>query len=119
MISCPVCHKAVHVHRAACRRCNVRFEGDFELPRLARLSPDNHRLAEELVMSSGNLKELTIKLEVSYPTLRKRVDALIDELGGLRASDESRTESILKDIESGRISADEGLRLIKEINGEL
>lgn len=119
MISCPLCHKTVHMDRATCRRCNVRFEGDFQLPRLARLSPDNHRLAEELVMSGGNLKELTVKLEVSYPTLRKRVDALIEELGGLRASDESRTDSILKDIESGRIEGDEGLRLIKEINGEL
>lgn len=119
MISCPLCHKTVQVDRTTCRCCAVRFEGDFHLPRLARLSPDHQRLAEALVMSGGNLKELTIKLDVSYPTLRKRVDSLIEELTGLRDTDETKTESILADIESGRIAADEGLRLIKEINGEL
>lgn len=107
------------MERAVCRRCNIHFEGAFQLPRLARLSSDNHKLAEELVLSGGNLKELTIKLDVSYPTLRKRVDSLIEELGRLRTGDESRTESILKDIEAGHTSADEGLRLIKEMNGEL
>lgn len=107
------------MERAVCRQCNIRIEGVFQLPRLARLSSPSHKLAEELVLSGGNLKELTIKLDVSYPTLRKRVDSLIEELNRLRTDDESRTESILRDIESGRTSADEGLRLIKEINGEL
>lgn len=118
MISCPICRRSVHLERVACRHCKVRFEGEFRLPRLARLSSDNRILAEELVLSSGNLKELTGKLAVSYPTLRKRLDSLIEELSGLRSADQAAAESILKDIEAGRTPADEGLRLIKEINGE-
>lgn len=119
MIRCPTCHQPVRLERVACGQCNIRFEGAFQLPRLARLSADNYRLAEELVLSGGNLKELTIKLAISYPTLRKRVDSLIEELSRLGSDDGSRTEAILKDIESGRTSADEGLRMIKEMNGEL
>lgn len=119
MVTCPVCRRTVQMERAVCRHCNVGFEGAFELPRLARLSAGHLRLAEELVLSGGNLKELAGRLEVSYPTLRKRMDSLIDELNGLKADDESRAESILEDIESGRVPAEEGLRRIKEINGEL
>lgn len=119
MVTCPVCRRTVHVERAVCRQCNIAFEGAFELPRLARLSASHRRLAEELVLSGGNLKELAGRLAVSYPTLRKRVDCLIDELNDLRAEDESATEGILNDVESGRVPADEGLRRIKEINGEL
>lgn len=113
-----MCCGPVHLERVGCRQCGVRFEGEFRLPRLARLSSDNRTLAEELVLSGGNFKELTGRLRVSYPTLRKRVDSLIEELSALRSGDEAATESILKDIEAGRTSADEGLRLIKEINGE-
>lgn len=119
MIACPICRRTVHLERVVCHQCDVRFEGEFRLPRLARLSPDNRTLAEELVLSGGNLKALTGGLGVSYPTLRKRVDSLIEELSALRSDDEAATESILKDIEAGRTSADQGLRLIKEINGEL
>lgn len=119
MVSCPICHGTVHVERTACRHCNVRFDGGFELPRLARLPAGHRQLAEELILSGGNLKVLAGRLELSYPTLRKRVDSLIEALDDLRTVDESRTDSILNDIEAERMPANEGLRRIKEINGEL
>lgn len=119
MVSCPICQGTVEIQRAACRHCRVGFDGEFELPRLARLSAAHRRLAEALILSGGNLKALAGHLEVSYPTLRKRVDALMEALDELRTADESRAESILDDIEAGRTPADEGLRRIKEINGEL
>ena len=89
------------------------------MPRLGRLSREHQTFIEALVLSGGNLKELSGSLDVSYPTLRKRLDALIAVMKELRHSDEQQIESILEGIEARDISAEEGLRHIKEINGEL
>lgn len=89
------------------------------MPRLARLSQEHQKFVEALVLSGGNLKELTGEMDVSYPTLRKRLDTLIEAMSKLQNSDKKRIESILECIEAGDVAAEEGLRHIKEINGEL
>ncbi len=87
------------------------------MPRLARLSPDQQRLAEALLDHGGNLKETAASLEVSYPTLRKRLDALVAALEMLRARDEARTRALLEAVEAGELAAEEAARLITEMNG--
>lgn len=95
------------------------MSGDFNLPRLVRLSPENRRLAEQLLLSGGNLKNMGEDMGISHPTLRKRVDDMIRELQTLRQEDDKRIEDILGKIERGEIKPEEGLRHIKEVNGEL
>lgn len=84
-----------------------------------RLKDEHIKLAEAFVLSGGNLKELAGGLGISYPTLRKRVDEMVEELKRLRAEDEKAALAILAGIEKGEISAEEGTRRIKEMNGEL
>ncbi len=100
-----------------CSACGLSYEGRFGLPRLARLDPGQQRLAEQILLAAGNLKEVAGTLEVSYPTLRKRLDALILALGELRAADEDRTAALLDGVEAGTRTAEEAARLIKEMNG--
>lgn len=119
MIACPICKSHLKVSELQCSSCNTSYEGHFVLPRLARLGKDQRQLAEAFLFSGGNLKDLAELQGVSYPTLRKQVDALIDALRVLRAEDQAHIEAIMSDMESGKISGSEGLRLIKEINGEL
>lgn len=93
------------------------YEGTFCLPRLARLAPEHQRLAEQIVLAAGNLKEVARGMGVSYPTLRKRLDAAITALGALRKDDESRTQALLDDVEAGRLTPEAAARLIKEMHG--
>lgn len=95
------------------------MEGCFHAPRLARLTPEHQKFVEALVLCGGNLKELTEQLEISYPTLRKRLDTVIDALRHLKKEDEKQIGKILQQIETGTLSAENGLRQIKELNGEL
>jgi hypothetical protein len=95
------------------------MSGDFSLPRLVRLSLENRKLAEQLLLSGGNLKKMGEDLGISHPTLRKRVDDMIRELQTLRQEDDKRIEDILGEIERGKMKPEEGLRHIKEINGEV
>jgi hypothetical protein len=117
MLHCTVCSGLLRVREMVCPACEMQLSGEFGFPRLLRLSSKNLVLAEALVLAGGNLKALAQSLEISYPTLRKRVDDLIDELGTLRAEDERRIDEILRGVEAGKIPAAKGTRMIRELNG--
>lgn len=99
-----------------CGACGIQLKGTFSLPRLARLNKDALVLAESLILSGGNLKELAVELDVSYPTLRKRLDQLIDQLMELKRQDNQKIQQWLDAVESGDMNAEEASRLIEELN---
>jgi hypothetical protein len=117
MMHCSVCAGLLQVREMVCPACEVHVSGDFSFPRLLRLSGKNQLLGEALILAGGNLKELAQSLGISYPTVRKRVDELIEELEALRAADQRRVGEILRGIEAGTIPAAKGTRMIKELNG--
>lgn len=119
MIDCPVCKNKLMLSRLKCGGCGVVLEGNFNLPRLARLSPEFRILAEQMILCGGNLKDLAAQVGVSYPTLRRKVDDLIIALQSLKTADEALIASILEDIETGAIKSEEGIRRIKEIQSEI
>ncbi|AFI85553.2 hypothetical protein Q7A_2767 [Methylophaga nitratireducenticrescens] len=118
MKHCLACQSSLTPMKLKCDSCGVTYEGVFSFPRIMRLSTESLKLAEAFLLCSGNFKELSEQLGVSYPTLRKHVDTMINELVGLRQQDQQTIESILDDIDKGKLKSEEGLRLIREINGE-
>lgn len=119
MIDCPVCKGNLRPARMVCEGCHLQVEGEFALPRLVRLPLEMRQLAEQMLLCGGNLKDLAAEVGVSYPTLRRKVDDMIAALKELKAADEKRIEAILEGIDQGSIKADQGIRLIREIQGEL
>ncbi len=119
MILCPSCKQNLQTTKLQCHHCDMEFSGDFKLPRLARLPSETQRLIEQFVLCGGNLKIMAEQLEVSYPTLRKKVDDIIEQMKQLQHADIEQQNKILDDIEHGRISSHKGIRMIKEMNGEL
>lgn len=75
-------------------------------------------MAEMLVLCAGNLKEMAAALELSYPTVRKRLDALVGAMQVLRAEDDRQTQALLDDVEAGTLRAEAAARLIKEMSGD-
>lgn len=47
---------------------------------LANLEAEDHQFIKRLVLASGSLKQLAEDYEVSYPTIRLRLDRLIDRI---------------------------------------
>ena len=88
---CPSCQRVLRVVRLACDGCGAAVEGDFGLPVLTRLDAGDQTFLLNLLKSSGSLKELARTYGVSYPTVRNRLDALIEKAAGLE-SDTSRQE---------------------------
>jgi hypothetical protein len=82
---------------------------------LARLSPEEQRFIELFVRSSGSLKAVAAAEEISYPTVRNRLDSLIERIEQLRVRDGERKGRILDDIEAGRIKPRRGMRMIEAL----
>lgn len=119
MTKCLICENDLTVTSCTCEACKTEYKGTFFFPRLARLSQEERLLAEALIFHGGNLKEMAEDLNISYPTLKKRLNELSNALNAKKQEDEKRIERILKDIELQKIGAEEGIKLIREISGEL
>ncbi len=119
MTKCVICNNDLTVTACHCPSCNTGYNGSFSFPRLARLSQEEQQLAEVLILHGGNLKEMAEDIHISYPTLKKRLKELSEVLEKKKREDEAAIEQILKEIELGKINAEEGIRRIREINGEL
>jgi len=118
MKECPGCQKPLSPVRLKCGSCEIAVDGEFKMSRLARLPSEHQSLAEDFIMSGGSMKDLSVSMDISYPTLRKRVDEMMRALSTLRDEDDSTTSDILNRIEIGEITAEKGMRLIKEMGYE-
>ena len=84
-ILCPSCARVLKVRRFECGHCATSVEGAFELPLLARLSSEDQTLVVSLIKASGSLKQLAGQYGVSYPTVRNRLDELIQRVTALES----------------------------------
>ena len=112
---CSYCGSGMRITRLTCGECGLSHGGDFHTPRLYRLDAEDQRFVELFVLASGSLKRMAELLEVSYPTVRNRLDKLIGNLENEKTQDDKRKQMILEDIEAGRIPAKAGMRMIDAI----
>ncbi len=83
-VACPSCGKNLHVHSLECPSCATRIEGDYRLPAFMRLTAEEQRFVLDFVKCSGSLKEMAAQLGLSYPTVRNRLDEIIERLKTFR-----------------------------------
>jgi len=68
------------VKRLRCAKCETEVDGLYALPGLASLSQEDQEFVVEFIKASGSLKAMASLLEVSYPTVRNRLDEIISKL---------------------------------------
>jgi hypothetical protein len=71
------------------------------------------------VSRRGNLREVERELGVSYPTVRARLDDLLQALGypvsrESVAARQDRQRQVLDDLKAGRLSAEDAARALRE-----
>jgi len=77
---CPSCSHGLHVVRLECDTCKTAVEGNYLLPLLTRLDLEEQDLMLNFLKNSGSLKEVARIYGISYPTMRNRIDALINKV---------------------------------------
>ena len=103
------------LQRLHCGHCRIGIEGDFDLPRLARLSREQQDFVEIFMRCGGSITEAEKALDISYPTVRKRLDEVVAALQHLPETPRGRQQEILDQIESGKINAKEGAVLLRKL----
>lgn len=83
-IQCPACNTEMTVVKLHCENCETEVSGKFSFPLLMRLEPEEQEFIIEFLLNSGSLKEMANKMGKSYPTVRNKLDELIDKVKTLQ-----------------------------------
>ncbi len=78
---CPVCGDTLITTRKGCLHCGTEIAGEFASCEFCNLNQADLDLLKVFLASRGNLREVEKHLQVSYPTARARLDAVLGKLG--------------------------------------
>ena len=118
---CPVCGHELTISSVACGHCQTKIEGKFTTCVFCKLPPEQLEFVEVFVKCRGNIKDVEKELGISYPTVRGRLESVIQALGynpdrnAVPEKDqEERRQEILQAVESGEMTAQEAIKQLKE-----
>jgi len=113
--TCPVCASRLEVTELHCNGCETTIKGHFKLDKFNYLSKEEKYFIEVFVKNRGNIKEIEKDLGISYPTVKKNLEQVIQALGYGDSEDHENLnkEEILEKLSNGEISSEEAMKLIK------
>ena len=92
---------------------DIVINGDFELPPLAGLTYEDQVFVSEFVRCHGSIKYMEKAFGISYPTVKNRLRAVVDQLDRPFAAPSSNAV-VLEQLSRGEISVDEALERMEE-----
>ncbi|HHT89488.1 MAG: DUF2089 domain-containing protein [Bacillota bacterium] len=114
LTKCPVCGRALQVTKLHCSKCHTTIEGQFDACKFCRLTEEQRQFIEVFMTSRGNIKEVERLLGISYPTVRSRLDAVLEALGYRVEREQSqRRKEIIEALDKGEITSEEAIRLLQ------
>ncbi len=112
---CPVCEGQMIITEIKCKSCDTIIRGKFDLCKFCKMNEEQKIFAEIFIKNRGNIKEIEKELNISYPTVRNKLEELISALGYSKAS--VRTvdrKAILEKLSKGEITKEEALRELSD-----
>lgn len=143
--TCPICGDQMTVTRVSCGSCGSALEGAFTLEgraseatpsaddrghvererirygRLARLDDQQLEFVEAFLRCRGIIKNVEDMLGISYPTVRARLNVVLESMGFASAEEMAaplprrRRRDILADLAVGKITTEEAHRLLAQL----
>lgn len=112
---CNSCNGSLEISELTCHACDLTIRGSVKLSRLAQLSSEDCAFIELFVLSGGSLKEVGKHLNLSYPTVRNRLDKVIANLQQLDADKRTARVQIIDSLERGEISTEVALEQLNKL----
>ena len=112
--------KPIRIERVALENEDIRIDGKFDLPPLARLTAEDQVFVAVFVKCHGSIKQMEKHFGVSYPTIKSRLNRVGEQLGfvEIESSDEpEKSTDTLDRLRREEINVDTAVKLIK--NGDL
>jgi hypothetical protein len=118
---CPVCGEKLDVARLHCTHCDTSIEGNFETCKFCNLSNEQKSFVDIFIKCRGNIKEVERELGISYPTVRGRLEAVIEALGYRvepsrdEIDQSAKRKEILDALNRGELTSDEAIKRLKQL----
>ncbi len=116
LTKCPVCGDRLKITEYRCSTCGTVIRGSFEVCEFCALGEEQLDFLRLFLKSRGNLSVVAKALGISHPTARQKLNNLLYSLGYEPEEEEEKRikrQEILDLLESGEISPDEALKLLK------
>ena len=117
---CPVCQSELTVARLHCSSCDTVIEGRFTNGPFGHLTPEHIDFIVTFIRCEGKINRMEQEERWgSYPTIRNRLHEVIRALGFEPGKEElvevspEKRSSVLEELEAGKISADEAMRMLR------
>lgn len=122
---CPVCDHPLVVTELSCPSCHTRVQGVFHRCRFCALPDKQNDFLTVFLRNRGNLSAVGEELGLSYPTVGRRLDALLAALN-LRETvparpanrpnaAEAHRKHILEMLDKGEITAEEAAQRLRDL----
>ncbi|HKV27712.1 MAG TPA: DUF2089 domain-containing protein [Candidatus Acidoferrales bacterium] len=105
---CPDCKQPLKLSKAVCASCGLAMDGDFEVSPLGKLTVEDQAFVIAFVRHHGSLKKMESLFDISYPTVKNRVNTIA---AALDKNFEAPTPNVyvLEQLARGELSVDEAL----------
>lgn len=115
---CPICNQEMTISSLSCKHCQTRLEGSFTSCKFCKLPSEQMEFIEVFLKCRGNIKDVEKELGISYPTVRNRLDSVIQALGyKVQKVDDGEAKNTKQEIftalEKGEISTQEAAKQLR------
>ncbi len=116
---CPACAAPLTVAELRCERCETTVRGRFRSCDFCALTEEQAAFLRLFVLSRGNLSEVEKRLGISYPTVRAKVDEIVQRIQAAEAPRHpTDRRAILEAVQRGEIPVADATRLIQALGEE-
>lgn len=113
--SCPVCSGELIATKLTCTKCDTVIEGEFYSSKFQKLSKEDLNFVEIFIKNRGNIKAIEKEMKISYPTVRNKLESVIENLGYKKEPiAPPDTKEVILRLKNGEITAQQALSIIKE-----
>jgi hypothetical protein len=104
------------VERVRLKGKDIAIEGRFDLPQLARLTPEDQVFVVAFVRSHGSIKEMEQVFGVSYPTIKSRLTRIAQSLDFVETNPSPSRTEIFDRLRRGEINAQDAIRELESLS---
>lgn len=125
---CPICGEELSVAKLSCFRCKTNIEGQFTINKFSRLQEEQLEFIEIFIKCRGNIKDVEKEMCISYPTVRNKLEGVIQALGyslerydnteekKLSQSSTEKKQVILDALGKGEITPQDAAQQLRKLN---
>jgi len=67
-----------------CSDCGTEVSGNYEMPLFLKLTREEQSFIMDFFLASGSIKEMAKQAGNSYPTMRNKMDDMIEKIKNLK-----------------------------------